>query len=158
MHDRRRRRRIWITKGSAGTDRQRHTEFTNKNVRSHQGTQQRIKTYWICERCNPLTSLRLIVTLHTHSYTPQHLLKYIHTHAHTTKRFLVAFFALIQQTCLYPDKKIISQFEELLLLISLLVNQEKWSWNCCFNFVWFSKWFLSEKNLVRCSLKTLLKT
>ena len=127
-------------KGSAGTDRQRHTEFTNKNVRSHQGTQQRIKTYWIYERCNPLSSLRFIFVSHTIKYT--HL--YIHKHT-TTKRFLVAFFALIQQTCLYPDEKIISQFEELLLLISLLLNQEKWSWNCCFNFVWFCKWLVIWK-------------
>ena len=130
-------------KGSAGTDRQRHTEFTNKNVRSHQGTQQRIKTYWIYERCNPLSSLRFIFVSHTAKYT--HLYRY--TQTHHNKTFSCSLFCAHSTNVLISRWKNYQSVEELLLLI-LLLNQEKWLWNRCFNFVWFSKWLVMWKILV----------
>ena len=143
MHDRRGRRRIWITKEvRAPTD----NDIPSLQIRTWDHIKAPSKESRHIEYMKDAILYPLFVSYLFHTRQNTHIYTDIHKHT-TTKRFLVAFFALIQQTCLYRDEKIISQSKNFFLLI-LLLNQEKWLWNCCFNFVWFSKWLVMWNILV----------
>ena len=142
MHDRRGRRRIWITKEvRAPTD----NDIPSLQIRTWDHIKAPSKESRHIEYMKDAILYPLFVSYLFHTWKSTHI--YTYTQTHHNKTFSCSLFCAHSTNVLISRWKNYQSVEELLLLI-LLLNQEKWLWNCCFNFVWFSKWLVMWKILV----------